>query len=308
MDADIKGAFDHIDHAFLLKTIGDVPGRELIKQWLKAGYVDKDVFYETDEGTPQGGVISPLLANIALHGMEEALGIKYYGAHERTHAKRAVVRYADDFIVFCESKEDAETIIGILSDWLAKRGLALSPEKTRIVHLQEGFDFLGYHVRHYKDARTLAGWKLLITPSKDAVTRVRAKLKEKWLSLKSTPTPAVCKQLNPIIRGWANYHRVKVSTRAFQALDFWMFHRAARWARFRHPTKSTEWRSQRYWGRLNAERKDNWVFGDKHSGVYLLKFAWFNRKQHILVKGRASPTTLRSGRTGVSATRQKPRT
>ena len=191
--------------------------------------------------------------------------------------------------MFCKTREDAEAVIGILTPWLAERGLALSPEKTRIVHLQEGFDFVSYHVRHYKDIRKPSGWTLLITPSKDAVTRVRAKLKETWFSLKSTPTPKVCSTLNGIVRGWANYHRVAVSSRTFQALDFWMFHRASRWAKFRHPTKSTKWRHERYWGTLHPERNDKWVFGDKHSGIYLLKFAWFNRWQHILVKGRASP-------------------
>ena len=119
------GSFDNISHEYLLTTIGRVPGCELIKQWLKAGYVDKGVFHETEAGTPQGGVISPLLANIALHGMEEALGIKHRKRGE-LDSKRAVVRYADDFCVFCESQEDAEVVKHILTDWLSKRGLVVS--------------------------------------------------------------------------------------------------------------------------------------------------------------------------------------
>jgi RNA-directed DNA polymerase len=149
VDADIKGAFDTIDHTCLLKTIGTVPGRELIRQWLKAGYVDHGVFHETDAGTPQGGVISPLLANIALHGMEAALGVQF-NATGATISTRAVVRYADDFVVFCESREDAEQVVHLLNEWLAVRGLRLSEEKTRIVHLTDGFDFLGFNVRHTK--------------------------------------------------------------------------------------------------------------------------------------------------------------
>ena len=133
LDADIKGAFDNISHEYLLTTIGRVPGCELIKQWLKAGYVDKGVFHETEAGTPQGGVISPLLANIALHGMEEALEIKHRKRGE-LDSKRAIVRYADDFCVFCESQEDAEASKQILTEWLSKRGLVLSPEKTQVVH------------------------------------------------------------------------------------------------------------------------------------------------------------------------------
>jgi len=125
VDADITGAFDHSDHAHLLRTIGAAPGRELIRQWLKAGYVDKGVFHDTDAGTPQGGVISPLLANIALHGLEDALGVKRNTQGVVT-GPRALVRYADDFVVFCTSKEDADTVVGILTLWLAARGLSLS--------------------------------------------------------------------------------------------------------------------------------------------------------------------------------------
>ena len=146
LDADIKGAFDNISHDYLLKVIGPVPGRELIKQWLKAGYVEQDVFHATEQGTPQGGVVSPLLANIALHGMEEAIGVRY-DYRGQLIGKRAVVRYADDFVCFCETREDAEQVQGILVAWLKERGLTLSEEKTRIVHLTEGFDFLGF-VRH----------------------------------------------------------------------------------------------------------------------------------------------------------------
>src|SRR5262249_4033275 len=170
VDADIKGAFDAIDHEFLLRAIGDAPGRELIKQWLKAGYLEEGAFHETPAGTPQGGVISPLLLNIALHGMEAALGVR----HDRRGqivGTRAVVRYADDFVVFCESREDATLVAEqVLPGWLAQRGLSLSGEKTRVVHLTEGFDFLGFHVRHYRSPRTSrSGFKLLIKPSKRSV-------------------------------------------------------------------------------------------------------------------------------------------
>jgi RNA-directed DNA polymerase len=193
------------------------------------------------------------------------------------------------FVVACESRDDAEQVIGELTAWLAVRGLALSPEKTSIVHLEEGFDFLGYHVRHYKDARTKTGRTLRITPSKAAAQSVRDTLRATWLRLKGAPTVAVCEELNRIIRGWANYHRVMGASRTFVSLDSWMYHRAYRWAKHRHPGKSHTWRTRRYWGNLNPKRRDHWVFGDKHSGVYLLKFAWYRWRQHILVKGTASP-------------------
>ena len=165
LDADIKGAFDNIAHEHLLKAIGQVPGKELIKQWLKAGYMEQGAFHATEAGTPQGGVISPLLANIALHGIEEALGVRY-DKRGQIISKRAVVRYADDFVVFCETQEDAEAAKQTLSRWLEARGLTLSAEKTKVVHLSEGFDFLGFTIRHYKSALTKSGWKVLITPSK----------------------------------------------------------------------------------------------------------------------------------------------
>ncbi len=294
VDADIKGAFDNIDHGFLLETIGGFPAKELIKQWLKAGYMEDGAFHETEAGTPQGGVISPLLANIALHGMEEVLGVKY-----RTHGmgrpitligERAVVRYADDFVVFCESREDAEEVIQILTQWLGKRGLTLSEEKTRIVHLTEGFDFLGFSVRHYKAPRTSkSGYKLLIKPSKKSVQAVRDKLRDKWRRVRGQNAQTVVGQLNPIIRGWANYFRTQVARQTFHKLDHWMFQRAIRYVNQAHPNKSEHWKKQRYWGKLNPKRNDTWVFGDKKTGHYLLKFNWFNIERHIPVQGTASP-------------------
>jgi RNA-directed DNA polymerase len=146
LDADITGAFDNIGHEHLLKAIGQVPGKELIKQWLKAGYMDQGEFHTMEAGTPQGGVINPLLANIALHGMEEALGVKY-DKRGQIISKRAIVRYADDFVVFCETQEDAEQAKQTLSTWLETRGRTLSVEKTKVIHLSEGFDFLEF-VRH----------------------------------------------------------------------------------------------------------------------------------------------------------------
>src|SRR5713226_2289832 len=150
VDADIKGAFDNISHDFLLKALGDVPGKALIRQWLKAGYLEDGRYHDTPTGTPQGGVISPLLLNVALHGMEAALGVTFNNRGQIDGSKRAVVRYADDFVVFCETQEDALVVRDrILPPWLAERGLSLSPEKTRIVHLTEGFDFLSFNVRHF---------------------------------------------------------------------------------------------------------------------------------------------------------------
>ena len=289
VDADIMGAFDNIAQPPLLDAIGSFPARALIRQWLKAGYVDKSVFHETDTGTGQGSVVSPLLANIALHGMEEALGISY-DHHDHLRGSRALVRYADDWVVFCESKDDAEEVIAIMAKWLAQRGLTLSAEKTRIVHLREGFDFLGYNVRHYPAPQTSrSGYKLLIRPNKDAIQQVRQKLRAIWGRARHVPLPTALRDLNAVIRGWANYHRIVVARDIFRALDQWLAHRAYRYTKRHHPHKSWRWCRDRYWGRLNAKRDDRWVFGDTQTGSHLLKFRWFPIERHVLIRGAASP-------------------
>jgi RNA-directed DNA polymerase len=290
VDADIKGAFDNICQDFILKAIGDVPGRALIEQWLQAGYLEDGRYHDTPTGTPQGGVTSPLLLNIALHGMEAALGVTH-DTRGKIIGKRAVVRYADDFVVFCETEEDALDVRDrVLPAWLAERGLSLSEEKTRIVHLSEGFDFLGFNVRHYPCPQTSrSGYKLRITPSKKTVLGKVGEIRDIWLALHGHSVKAVLWKLNPIIRGWADYYRKSVASKTFGKLDKWMFHRQVRFARHTHPEKSWKWMCKRYWGKLNDTRDDNWVFGDKQPGKYLLKFGWFKIVRHELVRGASSP-------------------
>lgn len=288
VDADIQGAFDHIDHANLLQTLRGFPARELVKQWLKAGFVDTDGQHDTPAGTPQGGVISPLLANIALHGMEDALGIRrdYRGS---TIGNRALVRYADDFVVMCRTKEDAENAVERLKVWLAERGLQLSSEKTRVVHLHEGFDFLGFNVRRYPVKDRKSGYKTIIKPSNEAVKRFKDRLRAEWLRLRGTSIQAVLSRLNPILTGWANYYRSACSKRTFQSIDNWLFQRQVRYAKHTHPHKGWQWMSERYWGRLSPHRSAGWIFGDKASGVAMPKLSWTKIKRHVKVAGTASP-------------------
>ncbi len=178
----------------------------------------------------------------------------------------------------------------ILVEWLKERGLALSEEKTRIVHLTEGFDFLGFNIRHYPAPLTSqTGWKLLIKPSKESIQDVQKKLKNLWNKAQGTNVQAVLAKLNPLIRGWANYFRIGVAKEIFGKLDDWLFYKADRYTRRMHPKKSKAWRQHKYWGRLNLDRQDSWVFGDKPTGGYLLKFRWFPIERHTLVKGTASP-------------------
>ncbi|AFZ27573.1 Retron-type reverse transcriptase [Cylindrospermum stagnale PCC 7417] len=289
VDADIQGCFDNISHNFLLELLTGFPARELIKQWLLAGYMEAGSWHPTDAGTPQGSVVSPLLANIALHGMESALGVKYNKDGE-LRAARALVRYADDFVVFCETQEDTKNVIQILNYWMQVRGLTLSLEKTKISHLTEGFDFLGFNIRHYKDQTTKTGWKLLIKPSKKSVLNIRSKLRSEWLNCKGQPVDAVIKKLNPIIRGQANYFRIAVSSKIFNSLDHWLYEKQKMYAKRTHRNKSDSWRKAKYWGNLNLDRPfDRWVFGNKQTGAYMLKFAWFKIERHILIKGKSSP-------------------
>lgn len=194
-----------------------------------------------------------------------------------------------DLAVFCETKEDAEKAKFTLNAWLDNRGLKLAEDKTNIVHLSVGFDFLGFNIRHYTASYTKSGWKLLIKPSKKSLQKLRDKLKQNWLKLIGHNADAVIEKLNPIIRRQANYYRTGVSSETFSKLDKWMFQRQYRYALHTHPTKSWKWRQNRYWGKLHLERQDNWVFGNKQTGRHLLKFSWFNIDRHVLVKGKSSP-------------------
>src|SRR5262247_2268810 len=187
VDADIEGAFNNIGHAALEQAIGNFPARELIKQWLKAGYVEAEMLHPTEAGVPQGGVISPLLLNVALHGMEQALGIAYTPKGVR-RGVYALVRYADDLVVFSPTHEQAVAAQDLLSTWLGTRGLRLSGEKTHIRHLQEGFNFLGFNIRHYPTPNSSrSGYKLLIKPSPDSVMQIKRKLKGSGPSTVESP-------------------------------------------------------------------------------------------------------------------------
>jgi RNA-directed DNA polymerase len=230
LDADLKAAFDRVDHDHVLDSLGTFPARVAVAGWLKAGVIGKDGFAPTDEGTPQGGVISPLLFNVALHGMEDAAGAAYRWnpyrkSEESVPGTPVLVRYADDFVALCDSRELAEQVKTDLTPWLAVRGLAFNEDKTRVVHLDEGFDFLGFNVRRY-------GPKLLIKPSKGAVKRIRKRLNDEITALRGANASAVIRTLNPIVRGWAAYYRGVVSTETFQSLDHYLWHLTYKWVRF----------------------------------------------------------------------------
>jgi RNA-directed DNA polymerase len=298
LDADLSAAFDKIDHNRLLDALGGFPARELIRDWLKAGIIENKRFAPTEEGTPQGGVISPLLLNVALHGLEEAAGVRYRTGNRAAQSVPGtpiLTRYADDLVVCCYSKQQAAQVKAQLAEWLAPRGLAFNEDKTRIVHLEEGFDFLGFTLRRYR--RGSSPGKLLITPSQEAVNRVRRRLATEIRKLRGSSALALIARLNPIIRGWAAYYRGVVSSAVFSALDNYVWQLTYRWARRGHPRKPGKWVIARYFGRFHKHRNDNWVFGEpKHpcgrdddNIACLVKFSWTHIVRHQLVVGRASP-------------------
>jgi RNA-directed DNA polymerase len=286
LDADLAAAFDRIDHDHLLGQLGTFPARGLIAGWLKAGVIENGRFAPTEEGTPQGGVASPLLLNVALHGMEQAAGVRYQqtGIHagDTMPGSPVLIRYADDLVALCHTRHEAEQVKARLAGWLKPRGLTFNEDKTRIVTLDDGFDFLGVTVRRQSG-------KLLIKPSKAALRRIRERLRTEMHALRGTNAAAVLHRLNPIIRGWAAYYRTVVSSKAFAMLDRYLWGLTYKWAKFGHPKKPKYWIINRYFGAFNKSRQDRWVFGDRASGAYRTKFAWTKIVRHRMVKGRSSP-------------------
>ena len=286
LDADLAAAFDRINHDRLLEAIGGFPARDMIRDWLKAGVFEPGKgFAPTEEGTPQGGVISPLLLNVALHGLEEAAGVRYYptgvNAGRAMPGSPILVRYADDMVVLCHSHRQAEQVKARLAEWLAPRGLVFNEGKTGIVSLTEGFDFLGFNVRRYNR-------KLLIKPGKAAVRRLRKRLAAEMRRLRGSNVMAVLAKLSPVIRGWAAYYRGVVSSRLFSSLDHYLWRLLYKWATWSHPNKPKSWIVGQYFGKFNKFRNDRWVFG-RDSDAYLVKFSWTDIVRHVMVKGTASP-------------------
>jgi RNA-directed DNA polymerase len=204
LEADIKGFFDNIAHESILNMVGNFPKRELIKGWLKAGFVFQGKLEPTQQGTPQGGVISPLLANIGLHGLETFI--------KGTNRKLGVVRYADDFIVTAKDRESLEVAQTLIQAWMSERDLELSAEKTVITSMEDGFNFLGFNSRHYKG-------KLLIKPSKKKVLAFCKRLGEEIKNLSSVEQEVLIRKLNPILRGFANYYKGVVSKETFSYIS-----------------------------------------------------------------------------------------
>jgi len=292
LDTDIEKCFDKIEHSTLVEKLSAIqPIVKLVRGWLKAGIVDDGKVLFPKAGTPQGGVISPLLMNVALHGLEEHL-VKSC-SHRN---KPGVIRFADDFVVIHEDLDILQDLQEQAETWLAGIGLRLKPSKTHIRHtLHEyegpaGFDFLGFSIRQFPAAkfrtrtyRGKPGFKTIIRPSEKAQKRHQLKVKDVIRSHRGNSQAALVSALNPVIRGWANYYRTCAAKDTFYQMDYQIYQKLFRWAAFRHRNKNAGWRYRRYWRRV----KDTIVFSDGTST--LVRYAKTRVYRYTKVKGEKSP-------------------
>ena len=305
-DADIKGCFDNIDHEALLKKLDTFPKlTRLIRGWLKAGVLEGQDFTPTEEGTPQGGVISPLLANVALHGMEE---VAKEGFSKSTSVEKPIlVRYADDFVILYSDKAELQRVAERVTAWLADMGLQLSLKKTRTTHTLDtcegnvGFDFLGYTVRQFRVGKTHTGknthgkplgFKTIISPSKEAIKRHTQEIGQKLRKLRNAPQEAVISELNPIIRGWCNYHRWVICKEAFETCQHRTHKQLARWEQARHPGKTQKGVSKKYRRQIDGQTRFGMYIKDKKGNpipIYVKRHAETHGEEWVKVKGEASP-------------------
>jgi len=277
LEGDIKACFDEIGHQWLL---GNVPmDREVLRQWLKAGYVEKSRLFPTRAGTPQGGVISPLLANWTLDGLEATIK-GMFGYRPKVH----VIRYADDFVVVAETKEILEQKVKpAIQKFMAERGLRLSDEKTVITHIRDGFDFLGKTLRKF-------GTQLIVQPSKAAEKSVRDKLGTLLKQSRSVTYDVLLSKLNRLVRGWGNYHRFTCSTRVFSRVDYYLLQGIWRWIKRQHKGKRLRKHLAKYFV------KGFWTHSawrtDKHGKprlIELVRLTALGLRRHIKIRGKANP-------------------
>lgn len=301
LDADISKCFDRINHNALLDKIKTYPTlRKQLKSWLKAGVLERDNFSPTNEGTPQGGIVSPLLANIALHGMEER--VKQFAETLKGHKAKnrqalSLIRYADDFVIIHEDINVILTCQKIITEWLSDIGLELKPSKTKLTHTLNkyegnvGFDFLGFHIQqhkvgNYRCAKSSQGiplgFKTIITPSTPKVKAHLTKIAEVIDTHKTAPQAAIISKLNPIIRGWSNYYSTAVSKETFSKCDYLTYDQLRAWARMRGKGNINK---DKYWRTVDDQ---NWCFSTEN-GLQLMNHAATPIIRHVKVKGEASP-------------------
>lgn len=290
LEGDIRACFDRIDHDWLLSHAP--MDKEILRKWLKSGYLEKNALHPTEEGSPQGGIISPVLANLTLDGMERMLAENFSNRCRETGPTRVhLVRYADDFVITGRSPELLETQVKpLIEQFLATRGLELSQEKTRITHIKDGFDFLGQNVRKW-------GGKLIITPSKTNVATFLANIREVVKGHKTATAGHLVMQLNLKIKGWAIYHRHICAKHTFNQVDHAIFQTLWRWCVRRHPDKTRRWVANKYFTTVPGEAGGNhWMFyGEvkKPDGtprrVVLFHASSVRIRRHIKIRKEVNP-------------------
>jgi RNA-directed DNA polymerase len=281
LEGDIKSCFDKISHTWLEANIP--MEKTILHKWLKAGYMDQNALYPTEEGVPQGGIASPVIANLALDGLETLLRERYpKSTRLGKKSKVNLIRFADDWVITGSSRELLEEEVKPLVEaFLRERGLELSQEKTHITHIKDGFDFLGQNIRKYRG-------KLLIKPAKKSVKRLMERVRTILNTYKQAPAGLIIVMLNPILRGWAQYHRHVVSKKTFAQIDHAVYNAIYRWTRRRHPKKSWRWIKKKYFKTVG---KRNWVFYGERDGKerHLFYMARVPIQRHVKVKGQANP-------------------
>ena len=288
LEGDIRACFDQISHPWLLTHIPMDPS--ILQRWLTAGYLEKNVFFATTEGTPQGGIISPALANRTLDGLEALLKQRFAATRsERERQRVHLVRYADDFLITGTSKRLLrDEVQPLVAHFLSARGLELSHEKTTITHVADGLDFLGENLRRYPNG------KVLLKPAAKNVRTFLAKIKETLRDKGSRASVGeLIQRLNQQIRGWALYHRHASSGRTYASVDHRIFQLVWRFLRRRHPQQGGHWLKQEYYCTREGRR---WVLhgkcyrkGGEVYSVYLLKASSLRRKRHTIIRQEANP-------------------
>ena len=273
VEADIKACFDKISHKFILENI---PIRkDILKKWLDAGYLENGKRFAMQAGTPQGGIISPTIMNMVLDGLETEIRSAF---PRRKGEKVNFIRYADDFIISAKDKITAERIVVVVADFLKIRGLELSKEKTKITHINQGATFLSQNIRKYKG-------KLLIKPAKEAEKSIRTSIHEIFRKFRGQPAHLLIAKLNPVIRGWANYHKMIVSKRTFYKVGNYIYDEIWRWIKYNHPTKGKKWAWNRYfsYGIFSDIDKKN----KKKLSIFRITSVKIVR--HIKIRGACNP-------------------
>lgn len=309
LDADIAQCFDKINHLALLEKLNiSATLRRQIKAWLKAGVIDGHTFHRTPEGTPQGGVISPLLANIALHGLEEQIKVQILpylptgaDASARTKLRSlSIIRYADDFVIMHKNIEVINQCQELIQSWLTKMGLELKDFKTRICHTLDeyngekpGFDFLGFNIRQYRVGKTHTGkkrgiplgFKTIIKPSKKSIRTHYDTIRFLVQSMVRATQEAVIRKLNPMIKGWSRYYSTVVSRKVFERLSDLVHKLLWEWANKRHPHKGDQWIKRKY---FRSHGGFHWRFMT-NEGMFLIRHSDHKITRHTKVKGEKSP-------------------